>query len=448
MVGIVLLTPGCWGREGVWEGAEQSRRDPNQGTRETKAAALYRHGVNCMDVIEREECAIDYFEQLVELNPSERQLVGDAIFRLVDLYRRNGEDERAKLLLREYWEIGTARGSAGITPYSTRFLSEDVSVLYMVNMDAFQETPLSKSISADALDYLFTCDEERRAELQAKVDAKREERRKRREAEGKAKPKPKPDESGDPPEPKEERTKPIFDEGMCHVARALGLEDPRDFMRVANASHHEDATESMAVLEIDQLQMLIGSSLANGKIVQESERLYSIAGAEYEGGKVMVAWLDKNDLVLAPEAKMPDIMAAHEHRSRKRLNPELRELIDQVPTDSVFFAVTSKEAMAAGIDQAGAMKLLMPDPDGMVISAVIYDYVGLFVRVPTSDPLKSWLIVSLARNFIQGAQEKVDEDDPTAAMLASMDVSQAPDGKALMMSTVLTAGQVESITMD
>jgi hypothetical protein len=86
----------------------------------------------------------------------------------------------------------------------------------------------------------------------------------------------------------------------------------------------------------------------------------------------------------------------------------------------------------------------------MLFGVVTFDYAGLFVRMPTSDPLKSAVLLALARKLLESnASEDEDgaddEVDPGQLALQNMDLSQAPDGSALQMTTVLTADQIDTI---
>ncbi|HVH97720.1 MAG TPA: hypothetical protein VM869_03380, partial [Enhygromyxa sp.] len=177
-IGLLVLAAtaslsGCWSREATWEALDAHRSSVvREG--ESEAERLYRHGRDCMDTLERDDCAIDYFEQLVELAPDRRDLVGDATFRLVELYRRHDRAEQATLLLRKFWEIGMDRGSAGVVPYGARFAPETITTMVMVDVDRLKASRLHQDLPADAKDMMFTCDEARREQLAAEVEARRE----------------------------------------------------------------------------------------------------------------------------------------------------------------------------------------------------------------------------------------------------------------------------------
>src|SRR5690606_39657229 len=81
---------GCWSREATWS-ALDARRSSVAREGESEAERLYRHGRDCMDTLERDDCAIDYFEQLVELGPDRPHLVCDSTLQLGALYSRHGK---------------------------------------------------------------------------------------------------------------------------------------------------------------------------------------------------------------------------------------------------------------------------------------------------------------------------------------------------------------------
>ena len=65
---------------------------------------------------------------------------------------------------------------------------------------------------------------------------------------------------------------------------------------------------------------------------------------------------------------------------------------------------------------------------------------GLFVRVPTEDSVKAWVILSLARKLLDGAE--ADETDGEVNFMTNIDISQTRDGKALLMTNILSKAAV------
>jgi hypothetical protein len=62
-------------------------------THETAVQRHHRKGVHCMEVIERVDCAIEQFELVLDEDTRERELVTDAMVRLIQLYRKQGDDD-------------------------------------------------------------------------------------------------------------------------------------------------------------------------------------------------------------------------------------------------------------------------------------------------------------------------------------------------------------------
>jgi hypothetical protein len=456
----------------VWE-ATDAHRSSVVRPGESEAERLYRHGRDCMDTLERDDCALDYFEQLIALEPDRRELVGDATFRLVELYRRHDKADDATLLLRKFWELGMGRVSTGVMPHSARFAPETVTTMFMVDVAKLEASGLNRSLPQDAKDMMFTCDEARRELLseQAKVrrEAKEHERLaamtdKEREEYQKRRKRLRFGRSGDGDDDDDKRdkdeVKTVYSAGgFCKVAAALGLADPRDFEKFLGASNHADQRESLAIMRIDELETKLVAAIEAGHIVAEPApqiagrdlatmtqgmrdklRVWTLSDFEYEGEPVQLLTLDRDELTMAPKSMIPGLLHARAH-GEDRLHPNLRELLGQVPKDVTFVSLVTPEATKDFMAEMGAMGRLLPNPAGLMIAAVVYDYAGLFVRVPTEDSVKAWVLLSLARRLIAG-----DGDDDTRAgdedFMGNLDISQTPDGKALLMTNILTKGAV------
>jgi hypothetical protein len=467
---------GCWSREATWEALDAHRSSVvREG--ESEAERLYRHGRDCMDTLERDDCAIDYFEQLVELAPDRRDLVGDATFRLVDLYRRHDRAEQATLLLRKFWELGMELGSAGVVPYGARFAPESVTSMVMIDVDRLEASRLHQDLPADAKDMMFTCDEARREQLEAEVKARREAKRaerlaamspdereeyekreaKRRERFGGGR---NEGETEEQREKRREEEKTVFSD-LCTVAVALGLADYRDFSLFLGASNHDDSGQSIALVRVAELETHLSASVEAGRLVLEPEqpiegrdlsvlpqsfrdklRVWTIVGHEFRDAPVQLMSFDKNELFIAPKALVPGLLHARAH-DQTRLDPKLRELIEQVPADVAFTTIITPQATQAFMSEMGAMAKLLPNPEGLLIAAVVYDYAGLFVRVPTEDSVKAWVILSLARKLLDGAED--EQSDGEVNFMTNMDISQTRDGKALLMTNILTKAAVTQV---
>ena len=468
LLGSLSLTA-CWNREAVWE-ATDAHRAAVARPGESEAERLYRHGRDCMDTLERDDCAIDFFEQLVELDPDQRDLVADATFRLVDLYRRHDKEDDATLLLRKYWDLGMDYASAGVVPYGTRFAPESITTLFMVDVARLQASGLHSSLPDDAKDMMFTCDEVRREQLREQAKARREareqqklaemseseraeyERRRERMRFGR---RSSESEEGDD----EDETKTIYGSGgFCQLASALGLTDPRDFGKFLGAQNHDDGAESLAVVEVPELEAKLTAAVEAGRLVPEPTpeiegrdldamhsiirdrlRVWTIPSFEYEGEPAVVLTLDRDEVTLAPRALVPELLRARAH-DETRLNAELRDLISQVPREVTFTTLVTPMAMEDFMGDMGAMGRLLPKARGVLIAAVVYDYAGLFVRMPTEASVKAWLLLSVARKLIanddEGARAGSDE------FMGNLDISQTRDGKALLMTNILTRNAV------
>ncbi|MFO7562951.1 MAG: hypothetical protein R6X02_09945 [Enhygromyxa sp.] len=473
---LSTLLLGCWSREAAWEAAD-ARRSSVARAGESEAERLYRHGRDCMDTLERDDCAIDYFEQLIELGPDRRDLVGDATFRLVDLYRRHAKPEQATLLLRKFWELGMELGSAGVVPYGTRFAPPTLTSMVMIDVDRLAASRLHQDLPEDAKDMMFTCDEARREQLRAEVEARREAKRAERlaamspeEREAHEKQQAKRRErfrgssneelSEDEKQKQREEERTVFGE-LCTIAAALGLTDYRDFSLFMGASNHDDSGQSVALVRVATLEERLAESVEAGRLMLEPEqpiegrelsqmpqgfrdklRVWTVVGHEFRGAPVQLMSFDKNELFVAPKALVPELLHARAH-DQTRLDPKLRELIEQVPADVAFTTIITPQATQAFMSEMGTMAKLLPNPQGLLIAAVVYDYAGLFVRVPTEDSVKAWVILSLARKLLDGAQ--AEEDDGEVNFMTNMDISQAPDGKALLMSNILTRAAVTQV---
>lgn len=469
---VVGTLAGCWNREAVWEATDAHRASVARPG-ESEAERLYRHGRDCMDTLERDDCAIDYFEQLVELDPDRRDLVADATFRLVELYRRHDQADDATLLLRKYWDLGMDYASAGVVPYGTRFAPETITTLFMIDVAKLQASGLHASLPDDAKDMMFTCDEARREQLRAEAEARREAREqqllaemseseraeyeKRRQRMRFGRRDRDKDDSEDNPD--EQRPKSIYaGGGFCQLAAVLGLADSREFEKFLGGQNHEDPRESIAVVEVAALEAKLAAAVEAGRLIPEPTpeiegrdltamhaimrdrlRLWTIPAYAYEGEPAVLLTLDRDEVALVPRALVPGLLAARAH-DETRLNPQLRELISQVPREVAFTTLVTPAAMQDFMGDMGAMGKLLPKAKGVLIAAVVYDYAGLFVRVPTEDSVKAWLLLSVARKLIadddEGARAGSD------AFMGNLDISQTRDGKALLMTNILTRNAV------
>ena len=144
---------------------------------------------------------------------------------------------------------------------------------------------------------------------------------------------------------------------------------------------------------------------------------------------------------------MPRILEARA-RNRRTMDRKLYKLVSEIPRDVEFFFTMTEDAMlgiGAGTmspGQRGVLRALLPQPKGFQMSAVAHDYFGVFMRMPTDNAVKGAMLVTLARQLISPD----DAEDPAQReLMKHLDVAQASDKRALLLSYVLDAAQVRKI---
>lgn len=424
---------------------------------ESAAQQLHRRGVHCMEEIERPECAIEHFEALLEERTEDRELITDALLRLIKLYEKAGDDEAVKSVMRRFWEAGRGRLRRGHLPYTTRFLPNDFDMLAVANMTRMMQAPLTRRLPPELREYVLTCDDARRRELddlrlyrradeQARAknnslqatldelsaaDRKSEAARRKRTAER--------------DQQRKRQPKPVFADGMCATALALGDATVEGWTRVALGFHHGDFARSVAIAEIKGLAERVSAGVAAGRLIPVDANTWTIAGQLYEGGAVQVASFEQDELVIAPQRVMPAIAASHA-RGKRSLSREVERLVLGVPVDAGFFAVATEAAIRelgfSGMSKGRRklLEMLLPHPEGVQVAGVVHEYFGLFIRMPTDTPVKAGMLVDIARRMIASQSES---DAETAETLRLLDVAQATDRRALLLGYVLTPGQIE-----
>ena len=428
---------------------------PRQG--ESSAEQLHRRGVHCMEEIERAECAIEHFEALLEERTEDRELITDALLRLIKLYEKAGDDEAVKGVMRRFWEAGRGKLRRGHLPYTTRFLPTDFDMLAVANMSRMMQAPLTKRLAPELREYVLTCDDARRRELDDVRLYKRAEEQarakkqslqqaldelsaaERKSAEARRK------RTAERDTQRKRQPKPVFADAMCKSALALGDATVEGWTRVALAFHHGDWTRSAAVAEIEGLAERIAAGVAAGRLIPAGANTWTLTDLKYEGGAVQIASFEQNELVIAPQRVMPQIAASH-GKGKRSLNKEVDRLVLGVPVDAGFFAVATERAvreLGFGGMTKGRRKLLemlLPHPEGVQIAGVVHEYFGMFLRMPTDTPVKAGMLVDIVRRMIENQSES---DAETAETLRLLDVAQATDKRALLMGYVLTPGQIE-----
>lgn len=449
-VGLAVAMATC-----ASEPPDRVRVNPPSGKRgESTAQRLHRHGVNCMDELEREECAVRNFRDLLALDPPERDLVGDATFRLIRIYKRRGDQEAVTELTRQYWELGKDRRNLAALPYTARHFPADISIVSAFDLDRFNASPLGRILDQDSRDWLFTCDDARREQLRAEREAKRAERDKAREAAQADQPEreTRRDERRErrrDDDDDNERRGTVYDDGHCQLARALGQSSLDGWQRTVNGQHHEDPTRSLSLIAMPDADKRLAEAVTAGRIATTDDDLYTLVDVEFAGEPVGVATLDKDELTLAPLPLLRQLRTALDAREAS-LSGELIDFAERVPEDAAFYMVMSRDAMLYGFEQGGPLSQLMPSPEGLLVGVVLHRYSGVFVRMPTSDPLKMQLMIPVLYRLMQGDGATVkngdDETSPAESdIFGDLDLAPSADGKAITFSAVLSLDQTRRL---
>ena len=416
---------------------------------ESTAQRLHRHGVNCMDELEREDCAVRNFRELLALNPSERDLVGDATFRLIRIYKRRGDQESVTELTRQYWDLGMEKQNIGVLPHTAHYFPREVSILSSFDLERFHASPLGRSLSKDSRDWLFTCDDARRERLSEARRKRQEERREeRRKANGDAEPSQdaRADKSREDKRhaQREKRKPPVYEDGHCQLARALGQNDLTGWKRTVNGHNHDDTSISVSLITVDGADDLLTQAQLAGRIQATDDGLFTLSNVEYADGPVGVATLDAGELALAPLPLLRDLRDELDARE-ETLSTEITKFTERMPDDASMFVVLSREAMLDGFSEGGPLTHLMPSPEGLLVGVVLHRYSGVFVRMPTNDPLKMQLMLPILYRMMQ-----VNDGDTSSSLMDSdtfgdVDLAPSADGKALIFSAVLTVDQTRRL---
>lgn len=428
---------------------------------ESGAERLHRRGVHCMEEIERRDCAIEHFEALLEERTDRRELVTDALLRLVKLYEKEDRPEDLKAALRRFWDAGKTDVRRGHLPYTARFLPKDFDVVFHAHMKRLMAAPLAKQLDEIA-EYVMTCDPNVRNQLDdarivrkaqrksretgipvqkamsevVAAEKKEAEARKRRRAQAEAEGRPR-------------RPEPVFADATCQVARALGDDTAAAWTRGAFVLAHHDFRRSAAVLEIPDLAAKLAAGVAAGRLLARGDGVWALTPLRYHDDEVLLRVLETGELVVAPPAVMTEIAANHA-RGRRTLPREVDRLVTGVPIDAGFFAVATEAAVrelgfgSMSKGRRGLLQMLLPRPEGLQMAGVAHEYFGFFLRMPTDTPLKAGALVEIVQRMIANQAEA---DSESAEFLRLLDVTQATDKRALLLSYVLSRRQIETIVL-
>ncbi len=423
---------------------------------ETRAEYLYRRGVFCMEQIERNDCAIERFEELLDTRTTRRELVTDAMLRLVRLYRLEGRDDAIPPVLRRFWSSGLAQRQTGHVPFLVQILPADVDMLFFVHGEAILRAPITKAMGPDAVAWVVTCDRGKRQWLSERRRWKRAEREAKRRGvstieviyeQQDAARAVRARQGAAGPGGFEDRGTPISTQALCPFARALGHPDLSRWRKVASAISHEDFDHSYVVVEIPGLEADLERAVAEGRLRRLRPRIYELPDLEVDGEPVVAANLDLEQAILTRKSLVARLEATR-GRGRRTMNRKLRKLLGQVPRDAAFIFAMTEDAMVDLYEAATAggpgklLRALLPRPKGLQVAAVVQDYFGLFVRMPSDNPVKTALLVKLAGALLD-PENQTDPD--TREFFDQVDVAQTEDRRALLFAYVLDPGQVRRI---
>lgn len=449
-------SPGCAGKFYEEEGDQRVERvEMRKG--ESQAEALHRRGVHCMEELERPECAIEHFEELIELDPRERELVGDALFRLIQLYDRKGDEEATHRLVRKFWSLGTGHRNRSTAPYSAQFLGRDMTTAVYFSSTKVQAAPFWASTDPELQEWLMTCDEDRRKEIEeTRAERKRAERAAGGQSDDVARPEgtvpaddpnAKGDENKDEKkgDEEDERLPPIYSEiDFCDFLGVLGMKDQRELDSWFLASNHFQQEKSAFVLVVDDAKAALQFGLTAGTLEAAGDRRYRWIDQAYDDGGVFLVQLDSDEVMVLPEAMVEPVMGAYTARE-DNLNRDLDELLGRVPEDSAFATLVTRAALEEAFREVPTWaRGAVPIPDGFMMAGVAYQYTGLFLRFDTKSPLKTQMLAGVARWLVGRMLENEDgegDDDLPREVLDNLDIVPSEDGKSVLVSLFMSRGQ-------
>lgn len=439
-------------------------------THETAVQRHHRKGVHCMEVIERVDCAIEQFELVLDEDTRERELVTDAMVRLIQLYRKQGDDDGLTSVLRRYWDVGTARQSRGHLPYGMRFFSAELDVLFVADIAKIRASPILRDAGTQAAEFAFTCDDQARADILmrerwrraeqrastrgipthqayyeafdkrqariAKFEAQRAKREKREKKRDRAQ-----DDDGQPP---------IFSEMPCVLAERLGQDGTTSWTRIAGAVSHQDGERSMMLVDIPGVLPLLAKATTEGRVREIGVDHWVLQDVEYAGQPVHILRADLDQVILAREDMLAPVLEAKTKR-RRRMNRELERLAQQVPRDSsMIFAMTQAAVVGTGFGglkqgAATVLQALLPKPKGLQVSVSTGDVAGVFTRVPTNNAVKGRMLVNIVRSVLAG---QAQDDPEVARWMEGLDIAEAGDRRALLAAYLIDAERMAEMMWD
>jgi hypothetical protein len=315
---------------------------------------------------------------------------------------------------------------------------------------------------ANLRDYLFTCDDVRRNDIEIeqrwrraareaaaqgrqtwevyyeKHDAEQARDRKRKAAERDRRAR------GD----EERELPPLMFEIACPLGEALEVPDNSGWRRITGASHHREQDKTVAIFQLDGLDARLASAVAAGRLVADGPGRWRLPEFAYGEHDVRLVSLDRDELLAAPVALLGPIEEARRKRKR-RMNGELERLVNAIPRDTGMFVVLNQTALRelgfGGVQRRSVRTMLeavLPRPKGLQVAAIGGDSLAFFTRVPTDTAVRGRMLVSLANAFLARSAE---DDAEAAKWIEDLDVAEASDRKAVLASYVITAARLEEI---
>lgn len=426
---------------------------------ETAVERLHRKGLWCEE-LERNECAIESFEAILDEDTRQRELVTDALLRLLVLYRRTDRTDDIGPLLRRFWEAGGGRRATGHVPYSVRFLPSELDMMINIDPQRLLASALFQRGGPELRDSLFTCDDVRRNDIEISKrwhrsaqeaaaqgrqtwevyyekwdeeqarDRKRETRREQKQ-----------DDDRDGP--------PLLFELACPLGAALEVPDNAGWRRMTGVSHHREREKTAAIFQLDDLDTKLAAAVKAGRLLMDGPRRYRLPELEYRGLEVRLVSLDRDELLAVPVAMLTAIEEASKKRKR-RMNGELERLVAAVPKDTGMFVVLNQAALRelgfGGMERRSlrtVLEAVLPRPKGLQVAAIAGDSLAFFTRVPTDTAVRGRMLVTLA-NAVMARSDDAD----AAKWIEDLDVAEASDRKALLASYVITAARLEELLWD
>ena len=311
-------------------------------------------------------------------------------------------------------------------------------MMHVMEVEPFRESPLFQQFDGEIRDLLFTCDPERREELEKAAEARRAARKAGKEDEDKE-------------EDRENRPDAVYSEGFCALLQSLGIDDRSTLKRWTNGSSHLDPTRSLSLIDFtdaDELEKKLEHATQEKQLSALGEDRWRLESFEFAGSKPVIARLSPTRLLLAPKA-IANAVITHQNTKKAQVSPSsTQKLLSQVPHSALFYAVIPKEAAMEFKKDIGFMAATIPDPDGVIVSVLAHEYLGMFVRVNTEDATRAALLLQLAQTALDSGMMSDDPEGPAAAMIERLQLGQSKDGSDLLLTAAFDPKQLNAMLLE